>query len=152
MSFTSVSLSLSQKAFSLQTIWTHPLAESWSAGILSSPLLTLHDALNNEVTIAETNCRKKIQGSYLEVFFSEWPPRCSETLINKNNLIYVEKKNAQVEEFERMNVCGMSSHLLCGIVMCCVMISFFLFHNEPAQLSVRETERGKGRKPTTQLL
>lgn len=61
-------------------------------------------------------------------------------------------KIARVKEFETVHVCGMISHLLCGIVMCCVMAFFFLFLTEPAQLSERESERGKGRKPTTQLL
>lgn len=63
-------------------------------------------------------------------------------------------KNARVKEFERVHVCGMISHLLCGIVMCCVMAFFFLLHTEPAQLSVGESEKegkeGRENQPTNQ--
>lgn len=32
------------------------------------------------------------------------------------------------------------------LVMCCVTAFFFPFHNKPTQLSVTETDRGKGGK------
>lgn len=60
-----------------------------------------------------------------------------------------------MRESETVRVCGMSSHLVFEIVMCCVIAFFFKFHLEPAQLSERklkkQTKKLKGKKKNLEL-
>lgn len=61
----------------------------------------------------------------LQFFFLRVTTKMFNVFLKLKYLDSVERKNAKVRESETVRVCGMSSHLVFEIVMCCVMAFFF---------------------------